>query len=315
VIELAKRFVPAADETWRLQRGDDAECRFFQAFADGAHYRGAGGSRQGIYVVTPGGELLASGNVLDPDRVLAMMEETLAAWEALPDDRRRSPREAAFTSGVRWEDSCPEDGLVLASVARDLPPDLDPATEPLRPSNVDHVWISGAELEAWLLPDARGEVAPEGLLERLARFHFVDNVRGQGLPFAAEEVDVVLLRCERSGERFFVHGVTVARAEGPWLLGDNDWRPNREYPRSVETSFRGSWTADAEGRGVSDFELVALGRRTGRAPVNGRREGEEGPIGFLLTIAAPGDRIPPAFVDVYDADWIVVPEAFGRDGR
>ena len=75
MIELAQRFVPAADETWRLQRGDDDECRFFQSFADQAHYRGAGGSRQGIYVVTPAGELLASGNILDPESEVSQILE------------------------------------------------------------------------------------------------------------------------------------------------------------------------------------------------------------------------------------------------
>ena len=34
--ELAQRFVPVADEVWKLQRGRDAEARFFQAFADRA---------------------------------------------------------------------------------------------------------------------------------------------------------------------------------------------------------------------------------------------------------------------------------------
>jgi len=55
VSSLAKRFVPVTDEVWRLQRGTDPECRFFQSFADRGHYRGGGGTRQGIYVVTPGG--------------------------------------------------------------------------------------------------------------------------------------------------------------------------------------------------------------------------------------------------------------------
>ena len=56
---LARKFVLAADEVYRLQTGKDRECRWFQAMVQ---QKRPGGTRQGIYVATAGGRLLASIN-------------------------------------------------------------------------------------------------------------------------------------------------------------------------------------------------------------------------------------------------------------
>ena len=61
---VVEHTVPCADEVWRLQRGDDGECRFFRAMADAGHYGKGGGTRQGIYLASPSGRLLSSINSL-----------------------------------------------------------------------------------------------------------------------------------------------------------------------------------------------------------------------------------------------------------
>lgn len=88
VIELAKEFVAATDEVWRLQGGVDPECKFFQEMAEHGHYGGRPGtSRQGIYVCAPSGEFLASINSNSPDRVLAIMQQGKLAWSKLAKTR------------------------------------------------------------------------------------------------------------------------------------------------------------------------------------------------------------------------------------
>jgi hypothetical protein len=304
-----------ADEVWRLQRGEDEESRFFQSFADRGHYRAEGGSRQGIYAVTPGGRLLASANELDPERLCELLRGALDAWEALPESERADGAPPRLDTGRRPEDSCPTDGLVLVETFRDVPRDFEPGTEPLRPSNRDYAWFSAEE--------ARGlvESGPEGALpfvRRLARFHFVDSVRGQSLPFAEQELRRLVLRVVNLGEeegrvRLELTGATEAVARGPWLMGPSDWKPDREYPRSVETELRGRAVWDRRRSAFVEFELVAIGTRTGFTRFNGR-SGDPGrsPIGFHLTLAGPGVRVPPAFADVYDADWLA-PAGAGRE--
>ena len=124
---MVARFVPCADEVWRLQQGTDPECVFFQKMAEHGHYGGRPGqTRQGIYVCSADGTFLASVNSNNPDRVLATLERGLKAWEELPAERRRLSPRSAIEPRHRWEDSFPKGGLVLSMITRDLPPDCDP---------------------------------------------------------------------------------------------------------------------------------------------------------------------------------------------
>jgi len=61
-------FVPAADEVWRLQRGGDEECLFFQRAVNGGKVITDNRTRQGIYVMSPSGKTLARVNSLDAEK-------------------------------------------------------------------------------------------------------------------------------------------------------------------------------------------------------------------------------------------------------
>ena len=318
VIEASRAFVPAADETWRLQRGDDAECRLFRAMLDPEHPEKGGGSRQGIYVVAPSGRLLAGANVLQADRALELLARGLAAWQALPEEQRWLAADALAAPVRRWESSCPDDGLVLEQFSRDLPADGDPSAQPLPPVQRDHAWFSRAEARH-LLPDEprAGDVheVPASLVTRLARFHLVDAVKGQVQPFAPEEVEgslrVEVVAREGDVVDLRLSGRSDAVARGPWLMGENSWKWPGEHPRSVRVSFEGRARYDLATGAFTGFELLALGTRRGSSGLNGRKgDTDEGPIGFWLQLAgrAPADRVAPAFVDVYDAAWIVRPD-------
>ena len=243
LIELSASFVAAADETWRLQRGDDAECRYFQDMvAGGGHYAGKGGTRQGIYVCAPSGELLVSLNSLRADRVVEALELGLERWEDLPEEKRELPEDAPIRPAHRWEASFPADGLVLTSVRRDLPEDDNPFAARAERWNRDPVWFSRDEAAGWL-PEtlevgASTPVDPR-VTQRLARFHLVDNARGQTLPYAPDEVEASLevrvVAIEGARVELAILGTTRADSDGVWRLGDNDWKPRAEgpFPRSI----------------------------------------------------------------------------------
>ena len=119
ILSLAQKFVLAADEVWRLQTGKDTECRWFQAMVA---QRRPGGSRQGIYVATGGGRLLASINSLNADKVLQTIEKGYEKWKALSEEERLKVIPFDGHGGTdRWEDSYPSGGLVLETIKRDLP--------------------------------------------------------------------------------------------------------------------------------------------------------------------------------------------------
>jgi hypothetical protein len=318
VIAASRDFVPAADETWRLQHGDDAESRLFRAMVDPGQEAKGGGSRQGIYIVAPSGRLLAGANVLQADKALDLLARGLLAWDALPDSERWLADDALAAPVRRWESSCPTDGLVLEQFSRDLPADRDPAGAPLPPVQRDHAWFSRAEARSFLPADPRpgdAHEVPAALVARLARFHFVDAVKGQVQPFAPQEIGGSL-RAEigaRDGDvvELVLTGRTDGVALGPWLMGESSWKWPDEHPRSVRVSLDGRARFDLAAAAFTSFELLALGTRRGTSGLNGRTgPDDEGPIGFWLQLAgdAPGDRVAPAFVDCYDADWIIAPD-------
>ena len=311
--------MPAADEVWRLQGGSDPECRVFQALADKGHYGGKGGTRQGIYVCSPSGEFLGSINSLNPDAVMATLNAALEKWRQMPEAHRAASGEPMTAPTHRWETSYPEAGLVLVSTNRDVRAEHGHAQACGDRWNRDHLWFSAEEARAWLPDDpAPGSihVVPPALVRRLARFHLVDNVRGQTLPFATAEVlagsEIQTEVLERRSDlvRLRISGSTIVQAEGPWLMGDTIWNESRESPRSMTTKLLGHAEYDLGRSAFTQFEMVARGRRQGRTENNARRNGPDmGTIGFYFTLAsaAPADRVPPAFIDLYNAEWVMRP--------
>ena len=108
-----------------------------------------------------------------------------------------------------------------------------------------------------------------------------------------------------------ITGNSLAVAKGPWLLGENDWTPTQELNHRIETNILGSAMYNIKEEKFTDFELVALGKWVGKTQNNGRRFGpDSGHIGILYNLAEKihENRIAPAFVDLYNADWITQPQ-------
>ena len=315
VLAATSHFVPATDEVWRLQRAEDPECRWFRTAVRGAPEPVAG-SMQGTYVLTAGGECLGRINSADPERVLAMLEAARARWRGLPTAERHRPAPAAAAPEHRWEDSFPEDGLALVRFARDV--GTSPAAPPLRPVNQDTAWFSRRELQGFVPergePGASRAVAP-ALVARLARFSFVDNVRGQTLPFSSKALREQTLQSAVEavdGDLWTLRltGRTEATTDGA-DPGEAYWRSERPWPRSVRLELLGTARWDARRARFDSFQLVAIGTRRGRTTFNGRA-GEDPEdlhaIGFLLRMAQPGHRVAPTYVNLYDAAWVKMPE-------
>lgn len=310
MIELAKKFVPATDEVWRLQRGDDPECLFFQEMADKGHYGGRpGASRQGIYVCAPSGKFLASINSNSPDRVLKAMQEGLDRWKELRSEERSLTEDAKIKPTHRWEDSYPVDGLVLSMLTRDLPADGEPSEERASKWNQDPVWFSKSESRQWLPAelsiDAEYEL-PRPLTMRLARLHLVDMVKGQTDTFSEREIKEA-----RIAVKVVELNDSIAKVEFTGQTHANSTKQSRRTsPHGVKTQLIGNATYDRKSERFRQFELVAVGKRWGHTRFNGRRrDPNEGPIGFVFRLAEPNaPRIAPAFIFQYATDWVKQPD-------
>ena len=311
VQKLAAAFVPAADASDRLQSPScqDADAQLYQKFGGRRTLpsaRAGDGLGQGQYVVTPGGELLASAATADPREVAQMLKNGLARWEQLPRERRLladAPLPGAAKQWRQCEALYPADGLVLRLTVRDLSRPGD-ATDAARPDvftkrwNQDFVWFRKAEVRS-LLPAilSKGESCdmPAPLAERLVRLHLLDHVRALNYAwFKPEEVKLAKLRSTviAVGDgRVFVRfdGATRAAAPAP-------------ESRGFESKLAGRATWDPQTEKFTAFELVAVGERWGAGNCNQRNDDiARAPIGVAMVLATnkPEHRICPAFISQY----------------
>ncbi len=236
------------------------------------------------------------------------MQQGLEAWRRLTADERRLTADSEIKPSHRWEDSYPSKGLVLTMITRDLPAQCDPHQPCEVKWNQDQVWFSRAEARRWLPAEPQPgdkHALPADLVERLARFHLVDTVKGQSATFSRRGVDGSAITAEvtdRDGAR--VKLKISGRTQG--VTGAGWWR---ESSNGVVSHLLGTATFDLEQGAFTEFEMVALGRRWGNTRLNGRRrDPDQGPLGFVFKLAPRGAvPVAPAFIAAYNADWVKRP--------
>jgi hypothetical protein len=324
--ELSERVVPTADQIERpgksLEEGTSLESRLVQRIKKQANDLA---TYQGLFVAAPNGLLLAGSHeaIHDSRKVEALIRRGLEKWGKLSAAERLMAKEehakaAAELADVEGSSQFPQDGLVLSVFCRDLPRSPKPSTSPSRNAyNLDYAWFRKAEVRSFLpehlVQGARVNVRRE-LVERLARFHLVDLVRGHTASFPQRAVE----HAELTAEVIDVQGQLVSlsykgrtrtsevhdgvHVEGKW---------NAKGPGIPEPQTRGV-DAKLEGRAVYDLkagrfvslELVVVAERWGGNAYNGRLDECDlgpAPLGFVLKLAsndAP-DRVPPLFFRSY----------------
>lgn len=331
---MTANFIPVADDFERFGAAEDQakaansegarteEFRFFQRML--AHARaldkqgqssailGAGCHTQGMYVLTPAGQILGMVHQWDqPKLYVAMLKRSLAKWGELPADRRRLPHAPDRSKG-RLGDPMraslyPEDGLVLTEITRALPydPEQGPrydraiASHPIY-ARRDHAWFRRKEARSFLPdkiePGAARDVPPE-LLERLARFHLGTNTDTIAVPFGEGTVKAARLVV-------VVAEVADGRAEcrmegGTWVYGPQDSADGQNS--GYQANLLGRLVYDLKNERFTEFELVALGVREHGGGEVRKDTPNPIPLGVLLTLAGktPADRLPPAYLERY----------------
>jgi hypothetical protein len=296
---LRRDFVPAAGDDWYRRRQEDSTGKFFRSVADQGPRKGeGGGTRQGLYLLTASGKLLAYRNTFDPQGVKDLIARGLKAWKALGDDERR-PRGFSETrqDDPRYFREPPKGGIVLRVHARELdalesggfckatgrPPRQDLAS-------LDHVWLRAEEWKEIVSgTKAAGETSPlpEAVALRLARFHLLDNTRGEPNLWQRSEVKRcdVRLRVEKSTQSALVL----------WLEGEAHLE-TAKGERGYKPKLRGVIEYDRAQDRLRRFDVAAAGDHWGEGTyTRGARSGPA-PFGVAFQLAGgkdPADRIPP----------------------
>jgi hypothetical protein len=269
---LSTRFVPVAIDQAYQRRQLDMEGEFYRRIAGQGPRNDFRSTTQGFYIATAAGDLLLYNNNRDPDKLRRMMKETLTEFEsrAATADEIRGDR-----VDPRYNPTPPEGGLVVRVQAKVLD-GYDRAPERWRDIlqnslSRDNLWITRAEHRALV----QGEL-PASLQQRIARFHLVDNTRGEPPMWKPEEIvdlEMTLQDGELNGH------VRLATARG-----------DRGYEAEVK-----GYVEVTDGV-VSRFDLVALGDFQGEgAFTRGAPEGRFSlAISFTLADGTDvADQIPP----------------------
>lgn len=298
--------MPVADDCGYTQTQQDAKGEFFRLVAEQGHYGGRTqptATRQGLYTCTVAGELLASINTRDGERVLGMLREGLEKWRRRPATTASPDIPKTYVTDPRLNWSYPEGGLALKVSVRDLPRVSD-ETDPRH--NIDFAWFTRDEVRS-LVPDnpapGQSHPAPGFFARRIARCHLIDTVRGQSprwreeqihraeLAFVAEDVspEQVLFRLEGSFRNEAAPTFDVNPFSGQVA----------DKPRGVELKLLGHARFDRRQGRFTSFDAVAAGSRWGATTYNARFDDMgPAPIGFAFEVASddPIERVPPASI-------------------
>ena len=205
---LKSRFIPVAIDQAYQRRQKDAEGEFYRKIAGQGPRNNFQSTTQGLYLATASGKLLGFNNNRGGDRIKRMMKKAL--------DGFRAPAAAVIGRGkvdARYNPSPPEGGLVVrvqSKVLGGYEKTEDRWRKIFQDSlSRDNLWVTKAEHEAL----AVGRILP-ALQKRIARYHLVDNTRGEPPMWKADEIRSLALSLENGRLSGTIHLETASGKRG-----------------------------------------------------------------------------------------------------
>ncbi len=205
---LKSRFIPVAIDQAYQRRQKDAEGEFYRKIAGQGPRNNFQGTTQGLYLATASGKFLGFNNNRSGDRIRRRMTKAL--------DEFRAPGAAVIERGkvdVRYNPSPPEGGMVVRVQSKILggyEKTEDRWRKIFQDSlSRDNLWVTKAEHDAL----AAGKILPT-LQKRIARYHLVDNTRGEPPMWKADEIRSLELSLEDGRLNGTVHLETANGKRG-----------------------------------------------------------------------------------------------------
>jgi len=298
-------FVSVVGDDWYQRRRDDPEGQYFRSVADQGPKKGEGGTtRQGVYCFTSAGKLLAYSNNADPQKMRAAIRIGLSEWNHLPESQRRAGAmrvDGPPTTDFHYSRQPPPGGLILNVYARIL--DHDARGEICTSScqtvggdraSRDHLWLTESEWKSLVPANPKKGAAvalPAAVADRLARFHLVDNTRGEPPFWRFEDVRSQKLNLVIDNVS---EGAVRLRLEGRIVLATDS--VVNQADRGFEAHLLGYLKYDRRKEAFERVDMVAVGEHWGEGPfTKGARPGKR-PLGIAFELSSgvsPADQVPP----------------------
>jgi hypothetical protein len=312
-----ENFIPVAGDDWYHRQRDDAVGKFFRAVAAQGPRGGAmDDTNQGLYCFTASGKLLWFRNTSDPGATLGALRQVVYAFRRLPAEERepgavKIPPLDEKKVDEQFARKLPEDALAVRVFARALERDENGKCKVCEIkskkqkvgllSSLDHMWIPAEEWRKLIPREAKAGdkfAMPESLALRIARFHLVDNTRGEPDMWTAEHVrknDMSLTVVEATAD------VLKLRLEGNVLLSTSDQIPAtsaevQRGERGYDVALLGGIQVDRKKNAVTSFKVVALGDHWGTSRYTGEPRPGKAPLGIAFELAdgkQAADAVPP----------------------
>jgi len=267
---LQTRFIPVAIDQAYQRRQKDNEGKFYQKIANQGPRKVGRGTTQGLYTADAAGQLLAFTNNRGSQRVQRMIQTALA--------KHRPTKVGAIAKGMpdaRYNPKLPKGGLVVRVTSKVLGGYEEPENEYRKifqqSLGRDNLWISASEHTAL----TKGQL-PQSLLQRLARFHLVDNTRGEPPMWNGNEIKKLEGKIENGQLRATAHLRTAK--------GD----------RGFEAELMGR--IETKAGKVTRLDVVAKGEFWGEGTYTRNAPKGRFPLAIALTLADgkdAADTIPP----------------------
>jgi hypothetical protein len=307
-------FVPVVGDDWYERRRDDDEGRFFRSVADQGPRKGTNGTtRQGIYLFSASGKLLAFRNsqTADPNREL--FTRALREFGKLPEEERKPGAVHVDDAGkpdATYHRPPPEGGLIVNVYTRILDHDKDNEGALCRgtcrtvggeAAARDHLWLTADEVKALVPAQPRKGATfplPPKIANRIARFHLIDNTRGEPPMWTRE--DVRSQEMKLTVEDVDAEGVRL-RLDGALVLSNN--LDLEKASRAFDVRLLGYIHYSTFRQAIDRFDLVAVGDHGGAGAFTRRARPGRNPLGVVFELASgkyPGDRVPPQAARNFD---------------
>ena len=177
---LKDDFVPAAIDQWYQRRQKDAEGEFYRKIAKQGPRNDFKLTTQGRYVAAPDGTLLAFNNNRGSEKLKNLMKESLvqfatndydmAPLEIVNRDPMRHARPDQATTVIR----------INAKMLLDNKKKAQDWTAVFHDAiSADNLWVLDDELPELVSTISKDGEIPVRIARRIARFHLVDNTRGE----------------------------------------------------------------------------------------------------------------------------------------
>jgi hypothetical protein len=260
-----------AIDQWYQRRQKDTEGDFYRQIASqGPRHNFENGTTQGLYMASADGTFLGYTNNRTPERVKEMLQQAMLQFRPAATAQINIERE-----DPRYNLAPPAGGLIVRVQARVMGgyEETEDAMKQIFQTALsrDNLWVSRAEHTSL----AAGRF-PKSLAHRIARFHLVDNTRGEPPMWRDSEI---------ATSSFEING-TVVKGHAELSTASGDCRYSVDLLGELQTEAGKviAWNMVASGKFAGD------GRYTRGAPPG------EFPLAISFTLADGNDiadAIPP----------------------